>query len=165
MEGVAGSIPAPPTTKSRANRHKHSGSTVDVPASTSLNEPRTVPKRVDRLGKRRAKRSRKVLNGPPQKRSPTLAANKRRANRLNKCSKRKSTAARPKAQEPERRFYWITSGQVNIGFVEQIDETYRAISADERDLGTFSIFKAAADAVSAQYEKCSRAGTFSEGAG
>ena len=98
-------------------------------------------------------------DGPPQKRkkrSPTLAANKRRANRLNKCSDHKSTATRPDAQEPERHFYWIAHGQTNAGFVEQLDETYKAIDADEKELGTFDSLKAAADAVSARYDYDSR---------
>lgn len=102
-------------------------------------------------------RSGNATGDPPKKRrrkrSPTLAANKRRANRLNKCSKRKSTATRPDAQESERHFYWIAHGQTNAGFIEQVDATYRAISADEQDLGTFGSLKAAADAVSARYAK------------
>lgn len=123
-----------------------------------------MPKRVDRLGKRRAKGSRKVLDGPHQKRSPTLAANKRRANRLNKCSEQKSTAARPNAQGLERHFYWIAYGQTNVGFVEQVDDTYRAIGADEQELGTFASLKAAADAVSATRVQGSCAESCSEGA-
>jgi hypothetical protein len=65
MEGVAGSIPAPPTTEAQQNQPKHSASLVDVSASIGLNEPRTVPKRAMHLGKRRAKRSHKV---PPVER-------------------------------------------------------------------------------------------------
>jgi hypothetical protein len=64
MEGVAGSIPAPPTTKAQQNQPKHSASLVDVSASIGLND-RTVPKRAMQLGKRRAKRSHKV---PPVER-------------------------------------------------------------------------------------------------
>jgi hypothetical protein len=155
MEGVRGSIPLPPTTETSANQRKLDISATGDRASTSLNEPRTVPSGPIDLGKRRAKRSRKVLDGPHQKRSPTLASNKRRANRLNKCSNRKSTAARPGAQESERHFYWIADGQTNIGFVEQVEETYRAISADEWGLCTFDGLKAAADAFSACHEKSS----------
>jgi hypothetical protein len=40
MEGVAGSIPAPPTTETQQNQPKHSASLVDVSASIGLNEPR-----------------------------------------------------------------------------------------------------------------------------
>jgi hypothetical protein len=65
MEGVAGSIPAPPTTETQQNQPKHSASLVDVSASIGLNEPRTVPKRAMHLGKRRAKRSHRV---PPVER-------------------------------------------------------------------------------------------------
>jgi hypothetical protein len=101
------------------------------------------------------RRSDNATGDPPRKRRkkrhPTLAANKRRANRLDKCSKPKSTATKPDAQEPEQHFYWVTHGQTNAGFVEQVDETYRAIGADERDLGTFNSLKAAADAVSASF--------------
>jgi hypothetical protein len=109
----------------------------------------------ERRGKRRVKRSRKVPDGPPplSKRSPASPASENGANRLNKCSKRKSTSARPNAQEPERHFYWIAHGQTNIGFVEQLGDTYKAIGADERELGTFDSLKAAADAISEQVER------------
>ena len=151
-------IPSPAPNKSLENQREHGVSADHVLASNGLNEPRTVPKNVDCLGKRRARRSRKIPEGPPeetppQKRSPTLAASKRRANRIKKCSDRKSTAARAKAQEPEQHFYWIADGQINIGFVEQVAETYKAISADERELGTFDSLKAAADAISEQLER------------
>jgi hypothetical protein len=108
-----------------------------------------------------------VPDGPPQKRkkrSPTLAANKRRANREKKFSEQKSTATRPDAQEPERHFYWVAHGQTNAGFVEQVDHTYTAIGVDERELGTFDNLKAAADAVSARYDQDSCAESCSEGA-
>jgi hypothetical protein len=115
------------------------------------------------LGKSRAKRSRKVPDGPPQKLSPTVAGKKRRANREKKFSGPKSIAARPNAQGPERHFYWIAHGQTNIGFIVQIGETYRAIGAGERKLGTFASLKAAADAVSAHYDKSSCAELLDEG--
>ena len=100
----------------------------------------------------RAKRSRKVSDGPPplENGSPTLAGNKREANR-EKSQRKNNTKAETKPQDAERHFFWIASGQVNLGFVEQVDETYKAISADERDLGTFGSLKAAADAVSANF--------------
>jgi hypothetical protein len=47
---------------------------------------------------------------------------------------------------------WVTSGSQNIGFVEQIGESYSAIAADGRALGVFNSLKAAADAISAAYE-------------
>jgi hypothetical protein len=96
------------------------------------------------LGKSRAKRSRKAPDGRPQKLSPTLAGNKRRANREKKFSGPKSTATRPNAQGPERS---------NVGFIEQIGEIYKAIGDDERELGTFNSLKAAADAVSASFNQ------------
>jgi hypothetical protein len=98
-------------------------------------------------------RSGRSTGDPPQKRSPASPASENGANRVKKCSKRKSTAARPNAQEPEQHFYWIADGQTNIGFVEQVDETYKAISADERELGTFDSLKAAANAVSEEAQR------------
>jgi hypothetical protein len=65
-----------------------------------------------------------------------------------KSSRQKSAVRRPDTQEPERHFYWVADGQTNIGFVEQIDKTYKALSADERELGRFDSLTAAADAVS-----------------
>jgi hypothetical protein len=145
-------IPSPAPNKSKKNQPQHGATSDDVPASIGLNEPRTVPNCLNGLGKRRAKRSRKVPDGPPlQKRSPASPASENGANRLNKCSDRKSTAVRPNAQEPERHFYWIAYGQTNVGFVEQVDETYTAIAADERPLGAFDSLTAAADAVSAAF--------------
>jgi hypothetical protein len=61
-------------------------------------------------------------------------------------------------------FYWVTHGQTNAGFVEQVDEIYRAIGADEQELGIFDSLKAAADAVSATYVQDSRAESCSGGA-
>jgi hypothetical protein len=89
------------------------------------------------------------------KRSPASPASETgpsRNFRKSKSSKRKSTPRRPDAQEPERHFYWIADGQINIGFVDQVDDTYKALGSDERELGTFSTLKAAADAVSAACE-------------
>jgi hypothetical protein len=111
-----------------------------------------VPKCVDCLGKGRAKRSRKVPDSAPQNRSPASPASENGAHRELKCSKWKSTSARPDAQGPEQHFYWIADGQTNAGFVEQIGESYKAIAGDDRSLGTFTSLTAAADAVSAAYE-------------
>jgi hypothetical protein len=112
-----------------------------------------VPNYLDRLGKRRAKRSRKVPDGPPQKRSPALAANKRRANRRIKKSQRKNnTKAGQDSQATDRHFFWITHGQTNLGFVEQIGETYKALDSDEQPIGLFDTLKGAADAVGAACE-------------
>jgi hypothetical protein len=112
-----------------------------------------VPNYLDRLGKRRAKRSRKVPDGPPQKRRPALAANKRRANRRIKKSQRKNnTKAGQDSQATDRHFFWITHGQTNLGFVEQIGETYKALDSDEQPIGLFDTLKGAADAVGAACE-------------
>src|SRR5271168_2174170 len=95
------------------------------------------------------------MDGPSKrkKRSPALVGSKRRANRKNeKFQQKNNTKSGPKTQDIERHFYWVTRGQTNVGFVEQIGEDYRAIDADERGLGTFGSLKAAADAVSAIYE-------------
>jgi hypothetical protein len=89
------------------------------------------------------------------KRSPVSPASETRPSRNRRkstSSKRKFTPRRPDAQEPERHFYWIADGQTNIGFVDQVDDTYKALGADERELGTFSTLKAAADAVGAACE-------------
>jgi hypothetical protein len=68
------------------------------------------------------------------------------------AQKRRSPASRgTPVQEPERHFFWITYGQINAGFVDQVDDAYKAISADEQNLGTFNNLTAAADAVSANF--------------
>ena len=145
-------IPSPAPNKSPENQHERCVSCGDFPASIGLNEPRTVPKRPADLGKRRAKRSRKVPDGPPQKRSPASPASENGAIREIKCSDRKFSAAGPNAQELERHFYWIAHGQTNVGFVEQVEED-KTLGADERDLGSFDSLKAAADAVTARYDQ------------
>jgi hypothetical protein len=119
----------------------------------------------ERGGKRRAKRSRKVPDGPSlQKRSPAMPASTNGANRKSKfVSRKNNTKAAQKYQATERHFFYITHGQTNLGFVEQVGETYEAIGADERDLGTFSSLKPAADAVSASYNQGSCAQLCSEG--
>jgi hypothetical protein len=125
---------------------------VDIQAENC--KPRSKrPKRSQRVRASSANRKKPSEVDPPgpRKRSPASPASENGANRELKCSKRQSTATRPNAQEPERHFYWVTHGQTNIGFVEQVDKTYKAISADDRDLGTFDCLKAAADAVSASF--------------
>jgi hypothetical protein len=87
-----------------------------------------------------------------KKRSPASPASENGAHRELKCSKRKSTSARPDAQERNRHFYWIADGRTNAGLVKQIGESYKALAADERPLGNFANLAAAADAVSAAYE-------------
>jgi hypothetical protein len=93
-------------------------------------------------------------SGAKQKRNPASPASetgRSRKLRKSKSRKRKSTARRPDAQEPERRFFWVTHGQINAGFVQQVDDVYKALGADERELGNFDTLKSAADAVSASF--------------
>ena len=114
-----------------------------VPASNSLNEPRTVPNCLASLGKRRAKRSRKVLRS--QKRSPAPAATERRAK--GKSSQAGTTRAALRSQARERHFFWITHGHTNVGFVSQVGSEFTARDADGRKIGLFASLKAAAGAV------------------
>jgi hypothetical protein len=103
--------------------------------------------------KKAAKKRRK--SGPRHKLSPASPVSetgRSRKLRKSQSSKRKSTARRPDAQESERHFFWITHGQINAGFVEQIDKIYKALDVAERELGIFDCLKAAADAVSASFE-------------
>jgi hypothetical protein len=97
------------------------------------------------LGKRRAKRSRKVLTS--QKRSPAPAATERRAIRKSKSSQTETTKAALKSQAAERHFFYITHGQTNVGFVSQVGSEFTARDADGRKIGLFASLKAAADAV------------------
>ena len=66
-------------------------------------------------------------------------------------SRKENTKAAQKSQATERHFFYVRHGQASAGFIEQVDKTYRAIGADERELGTFDSLKAAADAVSASF--------------
>jgi hypothetical protein len=104
------------------------------------------------LGKRRAKRSRKVPDGPPlQKRSPASPASENGANRKSKSSQTQDKKSCPKTQDVERHFLWISHGQTTVGFVEQTGKSFVATSPDGRELGIFGDLKAAADATSAAY--------------
>jgi hypothetical protein len=97
-------------------------------------------------------------------RSPAVPASTSGANRKSKfVSQKENTKSGQKSQETERHFFFVTHGQTNAGFVEQIGESYKAIGADERELDTFSSLKAAADAVSATYDNGSRTEPLSEG--
>ena len=90
------------------------------------------------------------MDGPnrPKKRSPASAATEDGATCISKLSQKQNTNTKPKTQEIERHFFYVTHGQTNVGFVEQIGKIYKAIAADERTLGTFASLKAAANAVS-----------------
>jgi hypothetical protein len=151
MEGVRGSIPLPPTTETQQNRHKHSIFAEDVPASSCLNKPRTVPKSPEDLGTKRARRSRKVPEEPTrQKRSPASPASENGAKR--KPSHRKNTKSRADAQESASKIFWITHGTTNIGYVRQSAASYEALDNDERLLGIFGSLREAADAVDAAFD-------------
>jgi hypothetical protein len=108
--------------------------------------------------------TRKVPEGPPQKRSPALGGNKRRANReFGKSERQNSTKAGQDSQATECRPFWVTHGQANIGFVQQAGKRYTAKDADERDIGLFDSLKPAADAVGARYDKNSCAKLLDQG--
>jgi hypothetical protein len=65
------------------------------------------------------------------------------ANRKSKfVSQKENTKAGQKSQGIEHHFFYVTHGQTNVGFVEQVNDTYKAIGADERELGTFGSLKA-----------------------
>jgi hypothetical protein len=103
------------------------------------------------LGKRRAKRSRKVPDRPPQKRSPAPGATGSGTKRFRKASQKQNTKSDVKAQAVERHSFAVYDGQVAIGLVEQADQSFAATTPDGRELGVFSSLKAAADAISAAY--------------
>ncbi|MGO9048145.1 MAG: hypothetical protein ACLQFW_14865 [Xanthobacteraceae bacterium] len=104
------------------------------------------------LGKRRAKCSRKVLKGSlSQKRSPASAATERGTNRKSKSSQKQITKTARKSQAGERHFFYVTHGQINIGFVAQAGNEFAASDADGRKIGVFESLKAASDAIS---ERC-----------
>jgi hypothetical protein len=141
-------IPSPAPNKTSKNQDQSCSCGEVVPASISLNEPRTVPNCLADLGKRRAQRSRKVLKDT-QKRSPASAATEHGTYRSkSKSSHPKITRPAAESQERGYHFFWITHGQTNAGFVEQIGDSYKAITADGVDIGVFDSLKAAADAVS-----------------
>jgi hypothetical protein len=100
------------------------------------------------LGKRRAKRSRKVPDGPPQKRSPASPASETGPNRKSQSSQRHNKKTEPKAQGAERHFFYVTHGQTGVGCVAQAGDVFAASDADGRKIGVFESLKAAADALS-----------------
>jgi hypothetical protein len=63
-------IPSPAPNKSLKNQGQRCIFDGDVRASISLNEPGTVPSSLADLGKRRAKRSRNIPDGPPKQTPP-----------------------------------------------------------------------------------------------
>jgi hypothetical protein len=78
----------------------------------------------------------KATGDPPKNVGPALAGNKRRANRnTGKSQRRNNTKAGRDSQATEQHFFYVTHGQLNAGFVEQIDGRYKAIGADECELG------------------------------
>jgi hypothetical protein len=102
----------------------------------------------ERGGKRRAKRSRKVPDGPSlQKRSPASPASENGANRKSKSSQKQITKVAPKSQASERHFFWVTDGQITAGYVERADNQFEAFTADGHRLGIYSTLKAASKAI------------------
>jgi hypothetical protein len=91
-------IPSPAPKKSAKNQRQRCIFDGDVRASISLNEPRTVPSCLADLGKRGAKRSRNILDGPPPKRTPTSAATEHRAHVQSGPAWWPSTQAQPSAR-------------------------------------------------------------------
>jgi hypothetical protein len=142
--GAMGGFPSPAPNKSLENQHQ-CVSIGDVPASTSLNEPRTVPTCPADLGKRRAKRSRKVPDGAPlQKRRAGSASTEH-------GSKSKSRSPR-KTQEPvqaaKQQSLYVYDGQIWLGRIEKDgDLGFAAFTTADGLLGSFENLKAAADAV------------------
>jgi hypothetical protein len=109
-------------------------------------ESRTESRKTSRSAERpRSGRSGKATGDPPKKR------------------RKKRAKVAQKSQATEEHFFYVTHGQTNAGLVRQVDETYKAIGADEQELGTFGNLKAAADAVSAHYDQNSRAELLHEG--
>jgi hypothetical protein len=136
------------------NRRKCSTSGADASASTSLNEPRTVPNCADRLGKRRAKRSRKVPDGPPITRSPTPVDETGAGPKANNSSLRKNKNSKKptKTQEIERHHLAVSDGHVTVGFIDQEGECFSSTDADGRKLGVFQSLRTAFYAVSVACE-------------
>ena len=63
--GVTGSIPVAPTSKTSNKPTFFRAFSDQLPASSDLNKPRTVPNCAERMGNSRAESSHKVLDGPP----------------------------------------------------------------------------------------------------
>jgi hypothetical protein len=126
----------------------------DVPASISLNKPRTVPNGAVGLGTARANGSRKVPDeGPPdKKRRPgaggTAAGSKSKTSST-KIEQRKNSKARRSDQEKlVRRHLTVTSGTITIGFIDGEGSQFTATAVDGAPLGVFDSIKDAACAVS-----------------
>jgi hypothetical protein len=92
-----------------------------------------VPSRLAGLGKRRAKRSRKVLAG--QKRNVAPGATERRAHSNGKASHIETTEGARRSEARERHFFWVAHGQSNIGFVSHLGSEFTARDADGRKIG------------------------------
>jgi hypothetical protein len=140
-------IPSPAPNKAPRNQYQDSCFGDDIPASICLNEPRTAPNFLAGLGKRRAKRSCKVLRGL-QRRGIALAAAEREAPSKGKSSQADTTKGASKSQTCERHFFWVTHSQINVGFVAQAGDDFTARDASGRKIGVFESLKTAADAVS-----------------
>jgi hypothetical protein len=114
-----------------------------------------VPRRRPDLGTDRAKRSRKVPEGPPdpEKRRAAPAGTEGGPNRkISKSRSPRKTTLRPeKSQASKRANLAVYSGQVLLGLIEvrQGGSDFAAFTSGGRFIGSFPSLKAAADAVDA----------------
>jgi len=91
------------------------------------------------LGKRRAKRSRKVPKGSSsQKRSSASTAIERGA----------ETNIPKLSRGVERHFFYVTHDQASAGFVAQVGKNFASTAADRHDFPVVERLKAAADPIS-----------------
>jgi len=102
-------------------------------------------------GRSRAERSRKASDGrpPPQKRSPALAGNKRRA--ISQLQQRTSTRSGRTCQRFRSASLTVYDGIEIAGYLEEIDNRFAAFTVDGQSLGTFSTLVAAARAIPAAH--------------
>ena len=143
--------PAPITHNENAEKSAHSlRSSDDVLASIGLNKPRTVPTCPIDLGKRRAKRSRKVPDGPPdKKRSPASVGAERGADRRNSksLSCKISSKRCPSTQESDR---WLSvyDGRIRLGSIIGNGDKFSVILPNGALLGSFKTLRQASAAIS-----------------
>ena len=99
-------------------------------------------------------RSGKATGDPPKtpkKRRPAPPASGNGPNRNARPEQKKNTKLGAETQAGERHFFYVTHGQMNIGFVAQAGNEFAASDADGRKIGVFESLKAASDAIS---ERC-----------
>jgi hypothetical protein len=143
-------IPSPAPNKSPENQHQRCVCGGDVSASICLNEPRTVPNSLAGLGKRRAKRSRKVPERSPLQKRRAGSAATERGSKSKSRSHCKTTLRQGPAQAPRHPSLYVYDGQICLGRIEQDgDHGFAAFTTADCPLGSFGDLKAAADAVGA----------------